>query len=259
MATRSSFLLLSSHCSTESSAATEDIQRTKGDTIKSLDERILELVDEAKKHACLNYGWRLNLYDSEDKESGYPFVHLKIYWNEKENQKVIDYVNKLFFDDVDIKYSDLAIFTNNYNAGDCHNAVCSLMENSQVTEWLLKESIGKVFSDFDEDFEILAKSGLKLEHKGKYSCIGRIKEKSDEKIRIKIENDGYFIPNKIREISSKRFYEWYAGQERFEILDDDSEDFWYCRDSVIETIKKYRANPKLFLEDYPLLGQILGA
>jgi len=42
-------------------------------------EKILEIVDEYKKYACLEYGWNLNLWDRDDLISGYPFVHLKIF------------------------------------------------------------------------------------------------------------------------------------------------------------------------------------
>ncbi|MGB9659237.1 MAG: hypothetical protein ACPLY9_01745 [Nitrososphaerales archaeon] len=99
---------------------------------------------------------------------------------------------------------------------------------------------------------------MELSHKGKYSCIGRVKNEFDERVKIKIKDDGYFIPNKVREIESRRFWSWYNSQDRFEILEDSSEDFWYYRDSAIETIKKYRSDPKLFLQDYPLLKEILG-
>ena len=32
-------------------------------------------------------------------------------------------------------------------------------------------------------------------------------------------------------ISSTEFYEWYRNQDRFEIAYDESEDFWYLRES----------------------------
>ena len=53
-------------------------------------EKILEIVDEYKKYACLEYGWNLNLWDRDDLVSGYPFINLKIFWRKEENQKVID-------------------------------------------------------------------------------------------------------------------------------------------------------------------------
>jgi len=145
------------------------------------------------------------------------------------------------------------IFMNNFNAPECHNAACSLIENSGIAKWLLSNGIGKVYCEFDEDYEVLKKAGLRLRHRGKYSCIGRISERPDGDISIKIENDGYFIPNRIREISARKFWEWYVEQDRFEILEDDSEDFWYYRDKAIETVRRYRENPRLFLEDYPRL------
>ncbi|MCP8309016.1 MAG: hypothetical protein H3Z54_10045 [archaeon] len=225
---------------------------------QNLDERILSYIDRTKKEACRNYGWSFTLYDLEDKDSNYPFIHLKIFWFDRNNQKVIDRVNNEFFYDTEIKYDDLAKFINNCNADQCHNAACSLIENSSIAEWLLSEGIGRVYCDDDEDFEILKKAGLELSHKGKYSCIGRIENESKEKVKIKIKDDGYFIPNKVREITSKKFYSRYCNHDRFDILENSSEDFWYYKDSVIETIKRYRSNPKLFLEDYPILEEILG-
>ena len=53
-------------------------------------EKILEIVDEYKKYACLEYGWNLNLWDRDDLVSGYPFINLKIFWRREENQEVID-------------------------------------------------------------------------------------------------------------------------------------------------------------------------
>ncbi|MCP8315785.1 MAG: hypothetical protein H3Z51_02840, partial [archaeon] len=153
---------------------------------------------------------------------------------------------------------DLAIFINNYNADNCHNAACSLIENSSIAKWLLSEGIGRVYCDDDEDFGILKKAGLESSHRGKYSRIGRIKNESDERVRIKIKDDRYFIPNKVRETTSIKFYSWYCNQDRFSILEDDSEDFWYYRDSAIETIKKYRSDLKLFLQDYPILKEVIG-
>ena len=44
---------------------------------ESIDERILRVVDETKKYACLEYGWCINLWDREDEESGYPVIHLE--------------------------------------------------------------------------------------------------------------------------------------------------------------------------------------
>ena len=66
-----------------------------------------------------------------------------------------------------------------------------------------------------------------------------------------------FIPNKVRESSSKEFYEWYRKQDRFEIAYDESEDFWYLREKAAETIRQYRRNPLLFLRDYPQLEKLL--
>jgi|GEM_PF-3166445 len=225
---------------------------------QNLDKRILSYIDKTKREACRNYGWNFTPHDLEDRDSNYPFIHLKIFWNNKYNQKVIGRVNREFFYDTEIKYEDLAIFINNYNADNCHNAACSLIENSSIAKWLLSEGIGRVYCDDNEYFEILKQAGLELSHKGKYSCIGRIKNESDERVKIKIKDDGYFIPNKVREIPSKKFYGWYHDQDRFEILEDNSEDFWYYRDSAIEVIKNYRSNPKLFLQDYPILKEILG-
>jgi len=117
-------------------------------------EKILEIVDEYKKYACLEYGWNLSLWDrNDDLESGYPFINLKIFWGRDENQKVIDKVNEVFFDDIDVKYEDLAVFINNYNAVECHNAASSLLDNSYIAEWLLKNGIGNVYCHYDEDYE----------------------------------------------------------------------------------------------------------
>jgi len=46
----------------------------------------------------------------------------------------------------------------------------------------------------------------------------------------------------------------YRDQDRFELLEDGFEDFWYLRGSAIETIRKYRENPKLFLRTILRLG-----
>jgi len=223
-----------------------------------LDKAILELVDRTKRYACMEYGWCVNLFDRDDEENGYPFIHLRDFWSERENQRVIDKVNEEFFHDTDVKYEDLMLFVNNLNAVDCHNAACSLIENSYIAEWLLSNGIGKVYCSFDEDYEKLREAGLNLRHRGKYSCIGRISKRPKGKIRIRIEGDGYFIPNKVREISAKRFWKWYRDQDRFELLEDGSEDFWYLRDRAVETIRRYRENPRLFLRDYPALRRILG-
>ena len=157
-----------------------------------------------------------------------------------------------------MKYEGLMLFVNNLNAVDCHNAARSLIENSYIAEWLLSNGIGKVYCGFDEDYEKLREAGLNLRHRGKYSCIGRISKRPKDKIRIRIEGDGYFIPNKVREISAKRFWKWYRDQDRFELLEDRPEDFWYLKDRAVETIRRYRENPRLFLRDYPALRRILG-
>jgi len=182
-------------------------------------------------------------------------IHLfisKYFWNKEENQKVIDKVNEVFFDDLDVKYEDLAIFINNYNAVECHNAACSLLDNSYIAEWLLKNGIGNVYCHYDEDYEILKNAGLKMRHCGKFANVGKLK-----KIRRGNKEIVIFIPNKVREISSTEFYKWYRNQERFEIAYDESEDFWYLREKAAEIIKHYRQNPMLFLQDYPYLEDLV--
>ena len=57
-----------------------------------LDKTILELVNRTKRYACMEYGWCVNLFDRKDEESGYPFIHLRDFWSERENQRVIDKV-----------------------------------------------------------------------------------------------------------------------------------------------------------------------
>ena len=215
-------------------------------------ERILEIVDEYKKYACLEYGWNLNLWDRDDLVSGYPFINLKIFWRKEENRKVIDKVNEVFFDDLDVKYEDLAIFINNYNAVECHNAACSLLDNSYIAEWLLKNGIGNVYCHYDEDYEILRSAGLNMRHCGRFANVGKLK-----KIRRGSKEIVIFIPNKVREITSRKFYEWYRNQDRFEIAYDESEDFWYLREKAAETIRQYRRNPLLFIKDYPKLEELL--
>ena len=42
------------------------------------------------------------------------------------------------------------------------------------------------------------------------------------------------------------------------MLEDGSEDFWYLKDRAVETIRRYRESPRLFLRDYPALRRILG-
>ena len=109
-------------------------------SLDPLDEAILELVDRTKRYACMEYGWCVNLFDGEDEENGYPFIHLRDFWSERENQRVIDKVNKEFFNDTDVKYEDLMLFVNNLNAVDCHNAAGSLIKNSYIAEWLLSSA-----------------------------------------------------------------------------------------------------------------------
>lgn len=194
------------------------------------------------------------LWYRDDLTSGYPFINLKIFWNKEENQKVIDKVNEVFFEDIDVKYEDLAIFINNCNAVECHNAASSLLENSYIAEWLLKNGIGKVYRHYNEDYETLKNAGLHMRHCGRFANIGKLQ-------RIKRGNREIviFIPNKVREISSKEFYEWYINQDRFELAYDESEDFWYLREKAAEKIRRYRHNPLLFIRDYPKLGEILAS
>jgi len=215
-------------------------------------EKILEIVDRYKKYACLNYGWNLNLWDSDDAESGYPMINLKIFWSEEENQMVIDKVNEVFFDDIDIKYEDLAIFINNCNTPECHNAACFLLDNSYIASWLLENGIGNVYCHFDEDYQILRQAGLKMEHRGKYANIGKLRVIRGENAEVTI-----FVPNKVREISSRDFHRWYRNQDRFEIAYDDSAGFWYYRDKAADIVRQYRQNPMLFLRDHPRLGELL--
>jgi len=55
---------------------------------------------------------------------------------------------------------------------------------------------------------------------GRFANIGKLK-----KIRRGSREIVIFVPNKVREISSAEFYEWYRNQDRFEIAYDESEDF----------------------------------
>ena len=160
----------------------------------------------------LRLGWNLNLWDRDNLASGYPYINLKIFWNKEENQKVVDKVNEVFFDDLDVKYEDLAIFINNYNTVDCHNAACSLLDNSCTAEWLLKNGIGKIYCHYDEDYKTLRNTGLRMRHYGRFANTGKLK-----KIRRGNKEIMIFVPNKVREISSTEFYEWYKNQNRFEI------------------------------------------
>ena len=220
----------------------------------SIEEKILKIVDETKKQACLDYGWSFLMWDRDEEIE---YIEFKIAWSPEENDKVIEFVNSIFFDDTDIKYEDLMIFINNFNVPECHNAACSLIEDSGVAEWLLRNGIGTVLSD-DENARVLVEAGLNLEHKGKYSCVGKLAEEKPEKdLAIKVEGDGWFVPLKILEVPSSKFYDWYYDQDRFEIMRIDSEDFWYFKEKAVETIRKFRQNPRLFLEHYPHLKELV--
>jgi|Deesub1362A_J573_1020465.scaffolds.fasta_scaffold04961_7 hypothetical protein len=224
--------------------------------VESIDNRILRIIDDTKKSACLEYGWCINLWD-RDERSEYPLIHLRIFWSEEENQKVIDEVNSEFFYDTVVKYEDLMVFMNNFNTPECHNAACSLIENSGIARWLLSNGIGNVLCDSDDDYWTLRETGFVLFHMGRYSCIGRISDKPEGEVPVKIEDGRYFIPNPLREISAGNFWERYLEQDRFEILENHSEDFWYYRNRAVERIMEYRENPQMFLEDYLELRESL--
>ena len=229
-------------------------------------KKILEIIDKTKKESCQYYGWHLTLINNEDEKSGYPFIHLKIYWTEQENQTVIDKVNKyLKMCDVEFTYEDLSIFTNNYNdktkAYECHNAICNLTEDTFITEWLLNEGIGTVLIDDPEDIETLSNAGL-FQHmiKDGFSNIGKISDKPHPNIKIEITDHGkptgkYFIPNRIYEIPSAKFGEWLDSQETFTLMTEDAfeGDFGYLLKKITKIIMMYRQNPDLFVQDYPIL------
>lgn len=228
-------------------------------------KKLLAHIDQTKNSACQNWGWNFTLYDKEDKESGYPFLHLKIYWPEENNEDVIERVNKEIFEYCaeKIGYADLATFCNNYNANDCHTAFCGLTEDHEIAEWLLESGIGKVFIRDSEDQELLAENGLKQTLDG-FSPIGKISDKPHPKINIAITDKGkstgkFFIPNQLTEIPCKVFDAWLDSQDRFSIVERSAHenDFAYAIENATKTILEYRSNPTKFLEDYPRLIEVI--
>jgi len=210
-------------------------------------EGTIDYVDRTKHLAPLDYGWSLTLMDRED-AGGYPFLHMRIFWSEGENRQVIDRVNAEFFEGAEIGYEDLSVFTNNFNTPECHNAACSLTEDYHIAWWLLESGIGWVSTDEKEDAEALREEGLDLEHRGRYSPVGKLRDSPGNR-GMKVEG-GYFLLNRVMEAPSGEFHDWYRSQERFKILPTEPEDFYHSLEGATKTIKGYRENPEKFLRDY---------
>ena len=230
-------------------------------------KKLLEFIDKTKNSACQNYGWHITLYDKEDRQSGYPFIHLKLYWQIEQNEEVVRKVNEYIkeYSDATFEYGDLAIFCNGIES-DLHNAFCDLTEDSTITEWLLENGIGQVWIDYSEDRETLTKAGLsKYMVKDGYSNIGKISTKPHKEILIQITDKGkptgkYFVPETIYQIDANKFEEWLYNQDRFEILEEDAfeGDFGYLIETCDKIISDYRQNPEKFVETFPFLKKVLG-